>query len=183
MSAEAEVARFLVLKDRARVAHRVRRKVRALARILDCAPETLCVAHAVVGREILAETGVEAVLQAGTAGWWVLAPWEKDDGVRPTHFAYEFDAERAARDAAAGVLPEVHAWLAIPEAGEVVDFTLWAQPAQAARVAGVEWRSPRTRFFWGGREQARLAGYVYRPDPFAIAIAEIAASSIAELLP
>lgn len=72
------------------------------------------------------------VLQAGSASW-LAVPDELDDGVSPTHFAYEFDKKHAMINILQGRMPEMHCWVArIGSAGEVelIDALYGFQPEQ-----------------------------------------------------
>jgi hypothetical protein len=99
-----------------------------------------CFYFAVFAIENLREKGVRAILQAGTAGWPRIRP-EQDDGVCPTHFSYVWSPlDPASRIALMqGLMPEVHVWAAIPETGEIVDFTSGKFPEQARKLVGFDW--------------------------------------------
>ena len=77
------------------------------------------------------------MLQAGSCSW-PLCLASEDDGVRPTHFGYEFDPRVPARP---GALPELHVWLAHRGPDTVIDPTTgtWIERAQDA---GLVWSAP-----------------------------------------
>jgi hypothetical protein len=96
------------------------------------------------------------LIQAGSAQWPRIPP-ERDDGVSPTHFAYEWDPDSdLGRLARAGIspvirrgdrwiaasLPEMHIWLGCPGSGEILDFTTGLWPAACLATIGEEWLAP-----------------------------------------
>ena len=124
----------------------------------DAYPRDLCLAFAWEGYRIIKEWpgAPRTLIQAGSAGWPRIPP-HLDDGVSPTHFAYEGDPDSGlARLAADGIfrlveredgrtalsLPEMHVWLGCPDTGELLDFTtgLWPQACQA--ILGLPWLAP-----------------------------------------
>ncbi|MCI0457784.1 MAG: hypothetical protein L0Z62_12520 [Gemmataceae bacterium] len=125
------------------------------------------------------------IIQARSAQWPRIPP-EMDDGVRPTHFAYEWHADshaaqllrsgivpvvRRADNLVAASLPEMHVWLACPDSGELVDFTTGHWPAACLATLGEDWPGPRPpEYLWtfGNRLPA---GVNYLPDREAIDVA------------
>jgi hypothetical protein len=122
------------------------------------------------------------IIQAGSAQWPRIPP-ELDDGVSPTHFAYEWHADSAAaRLVRAGVtpiipradglvaasLPEMHAWLACPSSDEIIDFTTGLWPAACMATIGLPWPGPRPpEYLWTfGTKLPPLVRYI--PDSEAI---------------
>jgi hypothetical protein len=122
------------------------------------------------------------ILQAGSARWPRVPP-ELDDGVSPTHFSYEWDAEsEEARLIRSGIarmvrradgrtgfsLPEMHVWLACPDTQEIVDFTTGLWPAACKATLGQEWlASPPPDYLWAFVSPLP-EGVSYRPDRAAI---------------
>lgn len=120
------------------------------------------------------------IIQAGSASWPRLAV---DDGVSPTHFSYEWNADApVTRMFLSGLiplvprndghmsasLPEMHVWLAVPESEEIIDFTTGLWPAACLSTIGHEWLAPRPpEYLWtfGSRLPA---GVRYVPDHDAI---------------
>jgi hypothetical protein len=130
-----------------------------------------CLLHAGAVVAQLRAYGVPAVLQAGSAGW-VRVPPELDDGVSPNAFSYEFLADaRCHRWLAAGMLPEMHCWAAVPATGELIDVTTCFQPGQCRSITGMDWPGPPPPdFVWADRLPP---GCYYRPDPLAIKIVAV----------
>lgn len=103
------------------------------------------------------------IIQAGSAQWPRIPP-ELDDGVSPTHFAYEWDPDsaiarlvqsgimpliRRGDGNVAGSLPEMHVWLGCPDTGEIIDFTTGLWPSACMATLGQEWLAPRPPdYFW-----------------------------------
>lgn len=125
------------------------------------------------------------IIQAGSAQW-PRVPAHLDDGVSPTHFAYEFNEDdpmvalalqglvpvmrRPGDGHVAFALPEIHVWLGVPESGEIIDFTtgLWADTCEA--TIGLPWLAAKPpEFFWciGSR---RPSGVNYGPSRMAIEV-------------
>lgn len=114
-------------------------------------------------------TGERAVFQAGTASWPIISESE-DDGVRPTNYSYMWEpgSERTLQQMSNLALPELHAWVALPDRNEVVDFTLGAQREMCKKLAGYEPTIAFPDYFWGNAEDAERLKYVYIPCPMAI---------------
>ena len=103
------------------------------------------------------------IIQAGSAQWPRIPP-ELDDGVSPTHFAYEWDPEsevaqlvlsgivpviRRADGYTAPSLPEMHVWLGCPDTGELIDFTTGLWPAACQATLGLDWPAAAPpEYFW-----------------------------------
>lgn len=120
------------------------------------------------------------IIQAGSAQWPRLAI---DDGVSPTHFSYEWNADDpTTRLFTAGLtplvrrtdghmqasLPEMHVWLACPESTELIDFTTGLWPEACRETIGEQWLAPLPpEYLWtfGSRLPA---GVRYIPDRDAI---------------
>lgn len=124
-------------------------------------PATLagcCLEFAWQGYRIIKEWpgAPRTIIQAGSAQWPRVSP-ELDDGVSPTHFAYEWDSdseiaslvrsgvfpvvERADGHVAVS-LPELHVWLGCPDTGEIIDFTTGLWPLACRATLGQEWLAP-----------------------------------------
>jgi hypothetical protein len=120
------------------------------------------------------------IIQAGSASWPRLAV---DDGVSPTHFSYEWNADDPnTRLFASGLiqvvprsdghfqaaLPEMHVWLAIPDSEEIIDFTTGLWPTACREMIGHEWLAPLPpEYLW--TFGSRLPdGVRYVPDRAAI---------------
>lgn len=134
-------------------------------------PRARCVFFAAETVRAIRALGVRAILQAGSAGWPRVRP-EQDDGklTTATHFSYMWSPhERLSREAmAAGFMPELHAWVAVPRTDEIVDLTTCYWPEQARAIGGYAWPGALPpRFFWGGAKHLPV-GVFYRPEPEAI---------------
>ena len=88
------------------------------------------------------EEGIRGVLQAGSASFERVPP-ELDDGVCSTHFSYVWEerSRTTLRMIAAGSMPEMHVWVAIPRLQEIVDLTTGYQVKQCENLLGVDWLS------------------------------------------
>lgn len=107
-----------------------------------------CVVWSLAGFRVLRRMGVGVTLQAGTMQWPFLDP-KLDDGIGPTHLSYVWEPESPVTRAALvrGMLPEIHAWLAILETQEVIDFSTGYLPEQAKEMHGLEWSAPQPPIF------------------------------------
>lgn len=128
--------------------------------------EAACFYWALEAALALHRTGRRVCVQAGSLQWPSLA---EDDGVSPTHFAYmwEPDSETTLVRVAAGQMPEVHCWVALPDDGELVDLSTKYLPAQAARL-GVPWTAPPPPDYLWATAAEVPEGVLYAPDPGAI---------------
>lgn len=127
------------------------------------------------------------IIQAGSAQWPRI-PEPMDDGVSPTHFAYEFQEDsHLVRLTLAGVvpvvqrhdghvaasLPELHVWLGCPETQEIIDFTTGCWPATCKATTGLEWfAKPPPEYLWC-RGDMRPDGANYRPSRKAIELVSL----------
>lgn len=127
------------------------------------------------------------LIQAGSAQWPRVPP-ELDDGVSPTHFAYEWDPQSAfARLVRSGTipvarradghlalsLPEIHVWLGCPDTGEIIDFTTGQWPAACRAALGLEWLAPLPpAYFWNfGTRRPHGVNYLAERDAIDCVIA------------
>lgn len=111
-----------------------------------------CLHWAHAGCCVLRVCGYRAIFQAGSASW----PIQIDQGDNPTHFSYMWDpsdslsAERIAQ----GALPEVHCWCALPERGEIVDFSTGSLKRICEGRHGLKWElEDPPPFLWATAEQ------------------------------
>jgi len=152
-----------------------------LARIIDNTffahfdgdrPAQACLYWAHYTVEVLMALGIRAIIQAGSASWPRLRP-DQDDGVSPTHHSYVWEPDSAATKfrLAAGDLPEMHVWAAIPERGEIIDMTTRYWPDQCLLIQGFDWPGDKPpTFFWGTADEVP-DGVIYAADMKAIALA------------
>jgi hypothetical protein len=121
-----------------------------------------CLYWTQVGLIELQQAGFRVVLQAGQMSWPMVAP-ELDDGRIATHFSYMWspDTEQSHAAIAAGKLPEMHTWVALPITGELVDFSTGLFPTLARDRCGAQWTAaPPPLFLWGRPPD----GVIYRPN-------------------
>jgi hypothetical protein len=150
----------VILKDqRAALVRAVRREVETVF-----GAETLrsrCLQWAVYAARALAARGERACVQAGSAAWPCLAV---DDGVSPTHFAYVWDPDSAetSQRTALGLMPEMHAWVALPDSAEIVDLSAGYQLEQA-KLRGVRWTAPPPPEYVWSTAAELPAGVRYSP--------------------
>lgn len=155
--------------DRDRIFREVMERALEFARDHAIPEEATCLYLAYYGALELAERGVRPVLQAGSAGWPRVRP-QDDDGINPTHFSYMWSPDekpsRMALDV--GLMPEMHVWIGLPDAGQIVDFSAGLFPVQARKLMGYDWpeelRPPA--YFWGSAGD--LGHAFYNPDMAAI---------------
>jgi hypothetical protein len=120
-----------------------------------------CVAWACTGLRILMERGFNAKLQAGSMSWPIVTA-ELDDGVSPTHFTYEWSPHtpKSQGRMAAGGIPEMHVWLALPDRNEIIDFSTKFFLEQAKQFDLV-WQAPAPPdYLWAGAEDLRRINQV-----------------------
>jgi hypothetical protein len=133
-----------------------------------------CVLWAEATRQVLREQlGIQSFLQAGTANWPII-PDDLDDGVCCTHFGYVFEKDVAFQRFNQGLLPELHAWVVVPEHEEIIDLTTGYQPLQCKRMIGKEFH-PRVlppSYLWC-KWNNLPDGWRYRADPIATAMASL----------
>lgn len=109
-------------------------------------------------RHVQAATGQRCIIQAGTA-FWPLRPLAEDDDVSPLRYGYQWELKppyegHLARTALTGQLPEIHIWAALPDTGEILDFTTGHWPDACKQNIGIDWppRHVPPLFFWGKGE-------------------------------
>lgn len=122
--------------------------------------------------EVLKALGIRAIIQAGSASWPRLRP-DQDDGVSPTHHSYVWEPDSLVTKArlAAGDMPELHVWAAVPERGEIIDMTTRYWPEQCLLIQGLNWPGDKPpTYFWGTADELP-DGVLYAPDMKAIALA------------
>jgi len=130
-----------------------------------------CVYWAGYACDVLARQGIRALIQAGSFSWPCRAADWKDDGVSFTHLSYIWDKQEAAGRLAVGQLPELHAWAAIPETQEIIDFTTCYVPEQCERILKIKWQAPKPPPYLWCAEAGIPDGVIYRPDLDAIRFA------------
>lgn len=134
-----------------------------------------CVWHAVAARRVLAKHLPDArvILQAGSMAWPCVTP-EDDDGVSPTHFAYQWDP--GSPDFILGLIrgdfPECHVWNAvIPKSGKpmVVDFSAkYHRENCRLTQPDMKWTAPDPPGFVWYDEDSIPEGVCYTPSASAV---------------
>jgi len=135
-------------------------------------PGQACLYWANYTVEVLRALGLRAIIQAGSASWPRLRP-DQDDGVSPTHHSYVWEPDSAVTKArlAAGLMPELHVWVAIPHRREVVDMTTRYWPEQCLLIQQRDWPGDKPpKYCWGTADELP-EGVLYAPDMKAIALA------------
>jgi hypothetical protein len=139
----------------------------------DVEPHRACIYLTRIGLEVIRQhTSHRAVVQAGTMQWEVV-PRHLDDGVMGTHLAFKWSPREfnSVMNMAAGGIPEMHVWIALPERNEIVDFSTGTFPA-FAQTLGVKWLSPPPPdFLWQDVGQAAAEGHFYEPNGAATELA------------
>jgi hypothetical protein len=133
--------------------------------------EAMCLwwAHFTVGA--LADIGVRALIQAGSA-YWPRIPPEMDDGVTDNVFGYEFTPGPHNADIVIkGMMPEIHVWAGIPLTNEIIDLTSGFFPKQAKKLGGFDWPGPKPPSALWVKGTELPPGVLYRPNLEAIAVA------------
>lgn len=125
-----------------------------------------CMYWALTAGLVFQRHGVRSLIQAGSMQW----PAFDDDGLKDTHFGYEWSPNDMGSQAALllGLFPEIHVWLALPERQEIVDFSVRYLPEAAAKDGKVWVKPPPPKFLWATLEEMP-EGVFYRPEIGAIA--------------
>lgn len=80
----------------------------------------------------------------------------------PNEFVYDLESQLAKM--AAGVMPEVHCWLALPDCGIVLDPAAVLLPEHCANVMGLDWKMPRPKAMLTIEEIDKSDAAFYTPD-------------------
>lgn len=129
----------------------------------------LCLPLAVAVEHELAEHGIRAVLQAGSAQWRCM---DVDDGISPNYFAYMWELSAQTKQRLLETkLPEIHCWIGIPSTHEIVDISTNNLVEQARLRSGINWTAPiPPDYIWASAENFP-ADCHYVPDMAAISVA------------
>jgi len=84
-----------------------------------------CLFWAAATNHIFRLHNIRSEIAAGSMNWPIV-PKHLDDGVRPTHFSYEFepDGRSMILSSYLGCLPEMHIWVQLTDTHEIVDLSL-----------------------------------------------------------
>lgn len=88
---------------------------------------------------------VPAQLQGGSFSARIVPP-EQDNGIIATHFSYEFNILDAIEQMNRRVMPEMHAWVVIPDRKELVDMTIWSVPTLCERIGKAKYLMPENYY-------------------------------------
>ena len=80
--------------------------------------------------------GVRSFVQGGSCGWPRIPNAAPDDEAACMAYAWEPDSPTTRKSLERGLLPEIHAWVGIPETMEIVDVTTAYWPARMKRDFG-----------------------------------------------
>lgn len=150
-------------------------------------PRMYCSLCAVAVMSLLKKRGVDALFQAGSAGWRMVPP-ELDDGVSPTWFWHKWEADAGFARAFTRQFPEAHCWAVIPgDEPEFIDITTAVLP-QKVKAHGFTWKEKQPpSYLWQTRaEYLKDETVQFTPDPqamlvcmaFARAVLRAAAASL-----
>lgn len=124
-----------------------------------------CLLYALTtGMTIARRFGARVSICAGSMSWPRIDVRE-DDGKVLTHFSYMWEPGHPLSRAAlaAGLLPELHAWVELPDTSEIVDPTTRYLVTRAQR-AGLTWTaSPPPFFLWVKRDDLP-EGVIYKNE-------------------
>lgn len=120
----------------------------------------------------LSRRGLRALIQAGTLMWPRVLP-EQDDGVSPTHFSYVWEPNSMTTRnlILAGMLPEMHIWVGLPDSNEIVDLTTKFLPVQCQRLIKYDWPGIKPPDYLWTNAKELPEGVIYEPDIKAIVLA------------
>lgn len=114
----------------------------------------VCIYWACAVGVALLENKIRGVVQAGSASWPFIE-MENDDGISATNYSYVWD--KNAGTCVVNVMtilhtvlmPELHAWVGIPETQEVIDPTTRFLKNNV-KAAGFEWKRKQDppQYFW-----------------------------------
>jgi hypothetical protein len=124
-----------------------------------------CLHHSLIGLLELQKHGIEAQLQAGSISWPIIHP-EDDDGVCNTHFSMMWEPHNptSMQSVMTGGIPEMHAWLGIPETQTLIDFATHEIKNTCGGVTDLAWNSDDPPdYLWVTGEELP-PGVIYRPD-------------------
>lgn len=133
----------------------------------DTEDEGACLHWAHAGCCILRLCGYRAILNAGSMNWPINIGAPEPI---PTHFSYEWHPQDAPSVAAvaAGNMPEIHIWCALPDTNEIVDFSTGSFRKLATERHGLTWNAPDPPPYLWAKANHLPRGVYYRPDIGAI---------------
>lgn len=146
-----------------------------------------CLYYAKLGIEILHKLGVRAIVQAGTMQWERIPP-DLDDGKIPTHLTFKWTKTEPIeyiiyRTLLTKELPEMHAWIALPDENEVVDFSTAHLATYAEQELGMKWASPPPpHYLWcEAKASAFPRGVYYHATKEACVLAHVLITDLNEM--
>jgi len=157
----------------------VKKRIDTDSTLKEMSPSGRCFFYGIRTVEALRKHGLAAILQAGSCQWPRITP-EQDDGKCATHFGYVWSPGegQSVLARAMGVMPEMHVWAALPNEGEIVDFTTGFFPEQARIIGNFDWPGPKPpKFVWATTSEIPR-GVVYRAEMEAIKFALLSAARL-----
>jgi hypothetical protein len=140
--------------------------------------EGSCIFAAGLASKIISRQGPRCIIQAGTACWPRIYE-HQDDGVSSTHFSYVWEHSPTTMSRISqGLLPEMHAWCAIPETNEIIDMTTIFAPIQCKKMIGEDWPGPRLPAYIWATPDNLPDNVIYKPYQTATILAMRYASSL-----
>lgn len=141
---------------------------------LNLPEEATCLLWAIAGCSAAGLQGHRGIVQAGTANFRCVSE-AKDDGVGINSFGYVFDVRAALPLVRAGLFPEMHAWMALPDLTPhpvIVDLSIGFQPLQLRKMLGRDWDPDVTPppYLWASVDDMP-EHWVYQADPIATQLA------------
>ena len=118
-------------------------------------PHGMCLYWAAIGLVTLAQEGIDAIMQAGTASW------PSPEG----RIVFPFDENGPEWTPGVG-MTDIHVWLGIPTTREIVDFSIKALKADVLRRHNMRlelpdylWFAGRTPYQYVANQKAIRAAY------------------------
>lgn len=96
-----------------------------------------CILVSALTFDLLNQLGIKAFVQAGTSCWPRV---DHDDGVSPTHMSYVWELSNDTfTRLQSNILPEVHAWVVVPDDRVIIDLTTLFWPKQCEITINTNW--------------------------------------------
>jgi len=137
--------------------------------------ERACIFWCYVTAHFLREAGLNPLIQAGTMLWpRKYPPLDPNDNDCTFGYLCTHDLQAMTEDIKDGRLPELHAWIVLPETLEIVDPTTKYLDVQCRRVFRRFWLGPQPPDYIWGTVDVLPDGAVYIPCADAIAATLVA---------
>lgn len=127
----------------------------------------VCIYWACAVGTALVQEGIRGVIQAGSASWPFI-DMQDDDGVSATNYSYVWGMTNDLSFEQHGskfLMPELHAWVGIPETQEIIDPTTRFLKRNV-KASGFEWKRKQDppQYFWSNKLPEHT---IYEACPFA----------------